>query len=733
MKISSKLQKFIMALFYALAILVPLAFTDQTLELFEFPKMIITYSLSTLILGAWILRMVIEKRIILRRTKFDLLIYFFIISQILSSIFSMHLHTSLFGYYTRFHQGLTATIVYAILYFAFVSNAQKKQVLKFLFINIITLLITAIYAIPEHYGHSPSCLILTNQFNVGCWVQNVQKRVFATFGQPNWLAAYFITLIPVALSLFIIENNKKKPSLNKKLIYLVATSAAYLALIFTQSRSGIIGLAVGLIFYFIYLILELKNYKKNRKQRIKNISIIVSIFIIISLLFGTTYSPSLLDIYNKITNSKSEQQISEATLLSDQTGRSDTAQIRQVVWRGAIDVWKRYPILGSGVETFGYSYYKDRPMEHNSIVEWDFLYSKAHNELLNYLSTTGIVGLTAYLSLIGGFMLLCMRQLRLLLNEKKKNKQLTYKDETRKLLILAILSGSIALLISNTLGFSTIMVTILQYTFFAIYVLLNSEKDNKVNDPVYNRFNFKHYAIITTLCLLIGFIQIKIFQVYQADKLAAAAQKKSKGKHFNPQSIELMKQAINLNPRQALFYDKLGTIYTRQAVALMNQPDMKQQAIEAAKQAIIHHEMALKLNSVQLNFYKSLANDLIVLSKYNPELLFQAQKALDEASNRAPTDSKVVFYQALVNYTIYRVNEKDFYLDKAIEKFQKALTMKPDYHQVKYELAKAYLYTNQLDKAYQLYEELEKVYPNNQEIKQNLELIQASISTATSQ
>ena len=40
-------------------------------------------------------------------------------------------------------------------------------------------------------------------FNVSCWQQDVKSRVFATFGQPNWLAAYLEILIFIGLYFYI--------------------------------------------------------------------------------------------------------------------------------------------------------------------------------------------------------------------------------------------------------------------------------------------------------------------------------------------------------------------------------------------------------------------------------------------------------------------------------------------------------------------------------------------------
>ncbi|MBF8303332.1 MAG: efflux transporter, family, subunit [Candidatus Dadabacteria bacterium] len=72
--------------------------------------------------------------------------------------------------------------------------------------------------------------------------------------------------------------------------------------------------------------------------------------------------------------------------------------------KAALEIAKANPIFGTGVETFAYSYYQYRPVEHNNTSEWDFLYNKAHNEYLNYLATTGIVGFVSYISIIVMFL-----------------------------------------------------------------------------------------------------------------------------------------------------------------------------------------------------------------------------------------------------------------------------------------------------------------------------------------
>jgi putative inorganic carbon (HCO3(-)) transporter len=366
-------QKVIEWSFYALFLLVPLVFNAASSELFEYNKMMLTYGLTIIIVAAWILKGVKN----FHRTPLDIPIGLYLVSHILSTIFSLDPHVSFWGYYSRFHEGLLATISYILLYYAAVSNLDKTHVIKILKVSLISAVIVSIYGALEHFGASPSCLFITGNFDVSCWVQDVQGRVFATLGQPNWMAAYLDVLILVSLGFFTRSDLKKvRPFMLLPLLFLAA-------LYFTKSRSGFIGLAAG-IFVFTVFILKI-NF------RLK-IGICILVFIVGSLYGWHRYQ----------------------TLPPPGPGVTDSEAIRKPVWEGAVKVWQRYPILGSGVETFAYSYYLDRPAEHNLLSEWDFLYNKAHNEYLNILSTTGTLGFLSYLSLLGGTLWILRRNPSLL-------------------------------------------------------------------------------------------------------------------------------------------------------------------------------------------------------------------------------------------------------------------------------------------------------------------------------
>src|SRR5260221_414389 len=124
----------IVIFFHLLVFTVPLFFTWVNEELFEFNKIELVYAYTIIIATLWICRIIHQKRIAIKRTPFDLPIALFLISQIISTIFSMDPHTSVFGYYTRFNGGLLSTISYITLFYAAINNLKKKD-LRQLFVT----------------------------------------------------------------------------------------------------------------------------------------------------------------------------------------------------------------------------------------------------------------------------------------------------------------------------------------------------------------------------------------------------------------------------------------------------------------------------------------------------------------------------------------------------------------------------------------------------------------------
>lgn len=697
-------QKLLVSLFHLLILITPFVFTWVNEELFEFPKMLIVYAMAGLIAASWVSLMIVSNKLLIKRTKFDYVLGAFLASQILSTVFSMHPATSIFGYYTRFHGGLLSTICYITLYYAFVSTVTKKQ-LKSMYVTLFIAAIgVSLYAIPEHFGHSPSCFLITEGkvFDVSCWVQDVQSRVFGTFGQPNWLAAYAISLIPLGIALTITTSKQKTWSW-QKIVYALAVLTLFLALIFTKSRSGILGLAVGLGILFAGSV-----YQRKAVEPTKFASITVAIGLI-ALVFGTPFSPSLSQLLSPNRPSETIQSTATNPLAPVanrlEVGGTDSGEIRKIVWQGAVKIWQRYPLFGSGVETFAYSYYQDRPMAHNLVSEWDFLYNKAHNEFLNFLATTGIVGLATYIALLGAFGIFTTTFI------VKTQKEDTTVRDNNQIIALGLVSGTVALSISNFFGFSTVMVSLLLFLYFAFFEVISSQTKQHLETVALDNSSYLPLTMIWLTTLYILFI---IYNMWSADKLYTL------GKQYLEQQLlidgaQTLEAAISKSP-QALYYDKLSLAQAEIAAGL-KELNESTAAAQFAQQAIITSDTALKKNPVHLNFYKTRARVFIYLTQVDGKYLDGAFETLKTAQQKAPTDAKLVYNQALI------LIEQSNY-DQAIELLQQSIDMKPNYAAARSKLGDIFAIQGKIDQAKTEYQYiLENITPEDPVTLEKLHLL----------
>lgn len=697
--------------------------------------MIFVYLMTLLITAAWIGKILVTKKIIFKHSFFDLPLLILLIAQTLATIFSMHPYTSIFGYYSRFNGGLLSTISYALLYWSFVNNLNKKQMLTLLKTAVLAGLGISLYAIPEKLGASPSCLIINNKFDVNCWVQDVRNRVFASFGQPNWLAAYLGMLLPIAISFHINTLNSLKQNMISFLKYsflmkvfinrwAAVSVLMFLALLFTQSRSGLLGFGFSLGLMLIY------TFIKKQKLNIKNLISLSILLMATGFIIGTDFTPSLSKL---LPTWQANQQTQPASPLSDTANEQDqvkpvsnititpSEKIRLIVWQGTLKVWQRYPWLGSGPETFAYSYYLDRPMEHNNVSEWDFLYNKAHNEWLNLLATTGVVGLSAYLFLMGSCFFVAGKILWINLKQKKKKPTLFSNSQSN--IILGIAAGLIGFNITNILGFSTVMVSVLWMFFMSYLGIIYAEvkttinsasrgqlptRETSANQSSAKKLSFFQIITLIWLALIVFHFFLKIIMIWQADYLHFKGKRQFSAKEYQT-GIENLQKAVLMAPKEALFYDELADSYAKIAVKFY-ETEETEAAEQYAQLAQAATEQTLELNPHHLNFYKSQSSIYSQLATIDEKFLDLSKQALIKAQAKAPTDPKLVYQQGLLELTM---GDRAF----AINTIERAIQMKPNYHQARYRLGLIFENGGECEKALEQYQYiLDNIIPGDRNL-----------------
>lgn len=604
------MQKLIKSLFLILFFATPLIFSPYNSESFEIPKMYFVYLMTILIVFVHSLNYLKRQTSLYLNHPLNFPFILFLTSQVLATFFSIDRYTSFFGYYSRLNGGLLSLLVFSTLFFI-LPNYLDTKFIKKIFIFILTSgTIVAIYGILQHFG-------IDKQY----WPNNdVMARVFSTLGQPNWLAAYLCILIFISFTL-------------PKKIYRLLLPIFLLCLLFTKSKSGLIAFAISFI---IYLFLKFKISK-------------IIIAVVLSLILSFSF------LYFNTRNSK---------LATPNLNITSSTDIRKIVWCGAIDVFKKYPFFGTGPETFAFSYYWVRPAIHNTTSEWEFLYNKVHNEYLNYLATSGFIGLLAYLFFVISSIIYIY-----------KNHQ------------FEILTAFISIQITSFAGFNVATTSL----FLFLMPLLS-----KSNEHIYftrQSFSgggpFRLPILIGSIILCLVSIQ-KITNFYFSDLVFASADRLD-SQNIYPHAYSQIILAYKLRPNNPTILSKASLIFAK---------------AKQVDNALAFSAKALNISPYDVNLWKERTQMLVYLTYLDTKYYPEAIKALNSTAILAPTDAKT-FYLLAKFYDA--INDKE----NTEKNFLQAIDLKPNYDYAYFDLAKFYFDQKKYDLAKKYFKLNLKYAPQN--------------------
>lgn len=644
-------------LFYLLFFLTPLILWPYSSEIFEFNKLVFVYLITILITSSWLIKSLLARKFVFRRTILDIPILVFLMALGASTFLSIDVRTSILGYYSRFHGGFLSYLSYSLLYWAFVSNMDEVKTKKSLFAIILSSIPVLTYGVLEHFG-----------IDKNIWVQDVQNRIFSSLGQPNWLAAWIVAISPVTWVLALKEGEVKQSI--KFWVWLLLSSVLFVGLLFTKSRSGFLG------FILADLVFWLGVFWSKKRLALKTFVVNQVIFLALAFIIGLPFT----------------QKIS-----APETGGTESGEIRKIVWKGAINLWKKYPILGTGPETFAYSYYETRPTEHNLVSEWNFLYNKAHNEYLNFASTTGSVGLIAYLFLIVAIIYQIMPR--------------RTDFDSIDLFSWSFLSGFTTILITNFFGFSVVPIALLFFAFPAFAVTLRKGSLGRKEEGEKLKNSTRVFILVVISFCFFGIYHL--FRYWYADSLYA------KGRNYNSaqmfiQAREFLGKAVSLSPKEPVYWDELSKSSSSLAV-LLHEAKETEKSLQLANYATKESDQATSLSPRNLNFQRTKTAVYERLSEIDPSYLLTKIEVLNRIISLAPTDASLYYGLGL---TEERIGQRE----EAIKNLDKAIELKANYKNARFAKALILIEARRAKEAKaELAYILEKIDPNDNLVKEEFE------------
>jgi tetratricopeptide (TPR) repeat protein/O-antigen ligase len=681
--------------FYVIFFFVPLFFLGNTSELFELNKMWVVFGLTIVIGVCWIFKIIAQRRIAIRRTPLDIAIAMFVVSQFISTIFSLDPHVSWWGYYSRFNGGLYSTLCYVFLYYAFVSNLEVKHVLRVLNVSLVSGLITALWGFPSHYGYDPTCFVFRGTLDTNCWTEAFRPtiRAFSTLGQPAWFAAYLDILLPLSMAYTLIGVKQKK--IKTWAFGFALTVMFYACLIFANTRAGTDAFyAVAILFWIVVF------YKRifATKILLRYFAVFLIGVALCNFVFGTPAS-SIDFIKTRLSGgfvayAQTEQPAEGQQVKTKGINITDSWDIRMIVWRGAIAAWQANPLFGTGVETFAFAYYKYRPAEHNLTSEWDYLYNKAHNEYLNYLTTSGIFGLGSYLLFIGlfvfygGFSILKKKNTGAS-NRAHSSTHVTHEtkhiDENKHILLsTGLLCGWTSILLTNFSGFSVVIVNLYfflipLFLFFVMGTLTSAKyefsfgESHKAGREL--SFNWFQWVLLVVVFLFGANMILGLLRYWYADTVYALGTNLDRASAYQ-EGFPLLKEAVTIVPTEPVYADEysvnLATL--AEALYLNNEASAAGQfaneAIAVNTQLVTNHPNNIIFWKNRLRIFYSLANG----DPQNSSAFYsEALTALKKSRELAPTDAKIAYNQGVLLGQTGNMEEGARVLEETIR-------LKPDYY-----------------------------------------------------
>lgn len=396
------------AAWLAAIVVVPIFFNIYSSRIFEPDKIVVLRTLSLLMLGAWIVKLIEQGEIrwnnfewkgsilkTIRSIPMLLPVVGLALIYIISTLFSVTPRISFWGSYQRL-QGTYTALSYLIVFAALIGNLRRKeQIERIVTAIILSSLPVSLYGILQRISIDPVP-----------WGGNVSNRIASNMGNSIFVAAYLIMVIPIgvgriiqSLTAILHDEDKLWNHIIQASIYIFIVSVNVIAVIMSGSRGPFLGLMAGMVL----LVLLLTIYWRVRWATwiLMSISLLAVIFLI---LLNSPNGP--------LESLRGSSWVGRFSQIFDTEQR--TSQVRILIWQGASDLVLPHdplskpdgsqdsfnflrPLIGYGSESMYVAYNQFYPPELGRVEKRNASPDRSHNETWDSVVTTGLIGLSVYL------------------------------------------------------------------------------------------------------------------------------------------------------------------------------------------------------------------------------------------------------------------------------------------------------------------------------------------------
>ncbi len=256
-------------------------------------------------------------------------------------------------------------LAYIGVFYLIIENMiTSRQIKKILMVIILTGFLVSLFGLIQHFTWNGKIYWFRELTHGG--------SPFGPFINRNNFAGYINLIIPISLSMFVMEKDK-----DKKILFGFMSIVMVVALFLSLSRGGIISFVCAMVFMGCLLL-----FKRSKNQ--KGV-LILGCLLVCSLIYLAYIG--IDPVLNRLV-----------TLTEGETYLN---QGRMIVWGATLEIVKDFKILGAGLDTFETIFPHYQPLEVSKLYWLD-----AHNDYIQFAAETGVIGvligLTFFIKLFKG-------------------------------------------------------------------------------------------------------------------------------------------------------------------------------------------------------------------------------------------------------------------------------------------------------------------------------------------
>ncbi len=368
-------RKIIPFLIATAALGVPLLFCWRFMDPFHVPKEVLVRLAGVLILSVWAFCFLGRDRHSLKVSPVHLPVAVFLLWNLFSLCRTSSVISSL-GYLSVLGAGVACCLATV----QFVENGRQRSLI--LGAAVAAGVIASALGILQYFGAD-----IRGDFSLELAGAPPGKlRMYSTFGNANFLAAYLAAVIPVSLAA---AGSARRAA--AKASYGICAAVLLVALFLTRTKGGWLGAAAGIVFLLIGWAVIIRREPGGAKGRMARAAAAVALLCVAGLAVVG------LSERGRVALREARQSFSI----------SDSSQVsRFLMWKTGLLMAREHPVVGVGPGRFDAHYqpYQGRVLELDPGGERYYpvlgIAQRAHNDYIQVGAEIGLVGLAALLWLL---------------------------------------------------------------------------------------------------------------------------------------------------------------------------------------------------------------------------------------------------------------------------------------------------------------------------------------------